>query len=213
MSLRVKQVGQRAHKLQAAGMTPGVTRLLKTGQACTQWEDSMRCLSHRLSCGVLAPLCLVVGSTGAAIAALDRYAGSFSASGTVMEGPAATSHQVTRRFTTSQRGTTGFSLQGTCQAYLVLSRSISADLVVDPRSGKVTGTYTGSRVGTAQLTGRQEGAGFDLVIEWPKPLYGDTTANMRIVSLDPDRFRIVVTDRIGVGGPVRPTTDLTLARQ
>jgi hypothetical protein len=167
--------------------------------------------SHGLSYGVVAVLCL--GSTGAATAALDRYAGSFSASGTVLEGPNATSHQVRCRFTTSQQGTAGFSFRGTCWAYLVLSRSISADLVVDPRSGKVTGTYTGSRVGTAQLTGRQEGADFDLVIEWPKPLYGDTTANMKVVSLDPDRFRIVVTDRIGVDGPVRPTTDLTLARQ
>ena len=93
------------------------------------------------------------------------------------------------------------------------SRSISADLVWDPRSGQVTGTYTGSRVGTAQLRGRQVGADFDLVIEWPKPLYGDTTAQMRVASLEPDRVRIVVTDRIGPNGPVRATTDLTLLRR
>jgi hypothetical protein len=169
--------------------------------------------SHRVSYSALLALCLIAGSAGAATTAFDRYAGVFSASGTVVEGPAATSHQVRCRFTTSQQGTAGFSLQGTCWAYLVLSRSISAKLVGDPTSGKVTGTYTGSRVGTAHLTGRQVGADFDLVIEWPKPLYGDTTATMRIVSLDPDRFRIVVTDRIGINGPVRPTTDLTLARQ
>jgi hypothetical protein len=83
----------------------------------------------------------------------------------------------------------------------------------DLRSGQVTGTYTGSRVGTAQLTGRQLGNDFDLAIEWPKPLYGDTTARMRVVSLDSDHFRIVVTDRIGLNGPVRATTDLTLLRQ
>jgi hypothetical protein len=52
-----------------------------------------------------------------------------------------------------------------------------------------------------------------LAIEWPKPLYGDTTARMRVTSLDPNRFRIVVTDRIGLNGPVRATTDLTLLRQ
>jgi hypothetical protein len=155
----------------------------------------------------------MAGSAGAATTAFDRYAGVFSASGTVVEGPAATSHQVRCRFTTAQQGTAGFSLQGTCWAYLVLSRSISANLMGDPTSGKVTGTYTGSRVGTARLTGRQVGANFDLEIEWPKPLYGDTTATMRIVSLDPDRFRIVVTDRIGLDGLVRSTTDLTLVRQ
>lgn len=169
--------------------------------------------SHRVSYSVVVALCLMAGSAGAATTAFDRYAGVFSASGTVVEGPATTSHQVRCRFTTSRQGTAGFSLQGTCRAYWVLSRLISADLVVDPRSGKITGTYTGSRVGTAHLTGRQVGADFDLAIEWPKPLYGDTTATMRIVSLDPDRFRIIVTDRIGIGGPVRPTTDLTLSRQ
>jgi hypothetical protein len=169
--------------------------------------------SHRVTYSATMALCLIADSVGAATTAFDRYAGVFSAAGTVVEGPAATSHQVRCRFATAHQGAAGFSLQGTCWAYLVLSRSISANLVGDPTSGKVTGTYTGSRVGTAHLTGRQVGADFDLVIQWPKPLYGDTTATMRIVSLDPDRFRIVVTDRIGINGPVRPTTDLTLARQ
>ena len=83
----------------------------------------------------------------------------------------------------------------------------------DPGSGQVTGTYTGSRVGTAKLTGRQRGTDFDLAIEWPRPLYGDTTARMRVASLNQNRFQIVVTDRIGANGPVRATTDLTLTRQ
>jgi hypothetical protein len=174
----------------------------------------MRCLSLQPSCGVVALLCLAAGGVvKAAPAALDRYTGSFSASGTILEGPSADSHHVRCRFTSLRQGATGLSLQGTCWAYLIISRSISADLVWDPRSGQVTGTYTGSRVGTAQLSGRQVGADFDLVIEWPKLLYGDTTAQMRVASLEPDRVRIVVTDRIGPNGPVRATTDLTLLRR
>lgn len=172
----------------------------------------MGCLSHRLLGGAIPLLCLATGGVGAAPSGVDRYAGSFSASGIILEGPDATSHRVRCRFTSQPQGATGLSLQGTCWAYLIISRSISADLVWDPRSGQVTGTYTGSRVGTARLAGRQTGADFDLTIEWPKPLYGDTTAQMRIASLGPDRFRIVVTDRIGVNGPVRATTDLTLLR-
>jgi hypothetical protein len=172
----------------------------------------MHCLLRWLSCGVLAPFCFVVGDAGAATAVLDRYAGSFAASGTVLVGPNANSHQVRCQFTASRQGATGLSLRGTCRAYLIISRSISVDLAWDPQSGRVTGTYTGSRVGPAQLIGRQVGADFDLTIEWPKPLYGDTTAQMRVASLDPDRFRIVVMDRIGVDGPVRATTDLTLLR-
>jgi hypothetical protein len=67
-------------------------------------------------------------------------------------------------------------------------------------------------VGKAQLTGKQMGADLDLTITWPKPLYGDTTANLRVDSVDADRFRIVVMDRIGVNGLVRATTELTLLR-
>ena len=173
----------------------------------------MDCLSHRLSCGVVLLLYSATGSAGAAPAVVDRYAGSFSATGTILEGPDASSHQVSCQFTIRQQGPTDLSLQGTCRAYLLIARSVSARLSWDPRSGKVTGTYTGSRVGTAQLRGRQVGTDFDLVIAWPRPLYGDTMAQMRVASLDPNRFRIVVTDRIGANGPVRATTDLTLLRQ
>jgi hypothetical protein len=56
------------------------------------------------------------------------------------------------------------------------------------------------------------GAKLDLTIQWPKPLYGDTIATLTVANVDPDRFRIVVLDRIGVNGPVRATTDLTLVR-
>jgi hypothetical protein len=170
-------------------------------------------LSHWLTYGVILLLYGVTGSAGAAPAVFDLYAGSFSGSGTIVEGPDADSHQVRCRFTILQQGAAGLSLQGTCWAYLIVARSVSARLSWDPRSGQVTGTYTGSRVGMAQLTGRQVGTDFDLAIEWPKPLYGDTTARMRVTSLDPNRFRIVVTDRIGLNGPVRATTDLTLLRQ
>ena len=173
----------------------------------------MDCNSRRLPYGIIPLLSLLAGYASAAPAALDRYAGSFSGSGSIVEGPNATSHQVRCHFTILQQGATSLSLQGICRAYLIISRSISANLAWDPRSGQVSGTYTGSRVGTALLRGRQVGTDFDLTIEWPRPLYGDTRARMRVASLDPSRFRIVVTDRIGENGPIRATTDLTLLRQ
>jgi hypothetical protein len=125
---------------------------------------------------LVAGLGLVFRSTPAKAAPLDRFVGSFSASGTVVEGPNANSHQARCSFTASQQGAVGLALRGTCWAYLVMSRSISADLVLDVRSGKVTGTYTGARVGTARLIGRKRGAALDLVINWPAPVYGDMTA-------------------------------------
>jgi hypothetical protein len=173
----------------------------------------MHCRSLRLSSGAILLSCAAIGGAGAAPVLFDLYAGSFSGAGTILEGPDASSHQVSCSFTIRQEGATGLSLQGTCRAYLLLARSVSARISWDPRSGQVTGTYTGSRVGTALLRGRQVGTDFDLTIEWPRPLYGDTRARMRVASLDPSRFRIVVTDRIGENGPIRATTDLTLLRQ
>lgn len=168
--------------------------------------------SHRVPWSIALLLSLPGGTAGAALTILERYAGTFSGSGTILEGPNADSHSVRCRFTIQPQGATGLSLRGTCRAYLIIARAISADLAWEPGSGRVTGTYTGSRVGTARLAGWQAGTDFDLTIEWPKPLYGDTTAQMTVRSLGQDRFRILVTDRIGVNGPVRATTDLTLLR-
>jgi len=173
----------------------------------------MHDLSSRRAYGAVLLACVATGGAAAAPAVFDLYTGSFSATGTILEGPDASSHRVSCSFAIRLQGATDLSLQGTCRAYLIMARSVSARLSWDPRSGQVTGTYTGSRVGTALLKGRQVGKDFDLAIEWPRPLYGDTTARMRVASLDASRFRIVVTDRIGTNGPLRATTDLTLLRQ
>jgi hypothetical protein len=144
--------------------------------------------------------------------ALGRFAGSFIGSGTVVEGPNATAHKVTCDSAVKPDGNQALTVRGICRAYLVFSRAISADLTLDPGTGRLSGTYTGSRVGTARLSGRLTGRAMDLAIRWPKPLYGDTRADMRIVSVGKDQLRILVTDRIGADGPPRTTTDLTLTR-
>lgn len=151
-------------------------------------------------------------AVSAAAAPLDRYTGSFNAEGVVADGPDATPREVSCDFKVLQRHPNQIALDGTCWAYLIFSRSVSADLSVDPRSGRVTGTYTGSRVGPARLTGRLDGPAIDVLINWPQPVNGQMTADMRIVSLAPDRLQILVTDRGGQGAP-RVTTNLALARQ
>jgi hypothetical protein len=165
----------------------------------------------RLFGGILVSLGAANGAHAESIA-LDRYVGVFAASGTILEGPDANSHPVRCRFTTSLQGATGLSLRGTCRAYMIISRSISVDLTWNPQSGHVIGTYTGSRVGTARLLGKQMGNELNLRITWPRPLYGDTTATLKVVGVDANQLRIVVMDRIGVNGPSRATTDLALLR-
>ena len=57
------------------------------------------------------------------------------------------------------------SISGTCRAAVVFSRRISADLRFDPGSKRYSGTYVGSIIGPAQLSGRRQG---DAVIS-PSP--------------------------------------------
>ena len=174
--------------------------------------EAMRRLLRYLPPAFLVPFCLI-GDAGAAAAVLNRYTGSYVGSGTILEGPNANSHEVSCSFTASPQGETGLTLRGSCSAYLIITRSVAVDLDWNPQTGRVTGTYTGARVGMAQLTGRQIGGDFDLRISWPKPLYGDTTAELSVATVDPDRFRIVVMDRIGPNGPFRATTNLMLSRR
>jgi len=169
-------------------------------------------MSRHIAAALLSGLAVSGGPAPATAASLDRFTGSFRASGTVVEGPKATAHRARCNFAVAPSGANRITLNGTCRAYLVFTRAISADLVSD-RSGRVTGTYTGARVGTARLSGRLRGGSLEMTVKWPKPLYGDTTANMRIVSLDRNRLKILVTDRIGIRGPTRQTTDLTLVRR
>lgn len=160
-----------------------------------------------------AVLILLSGAAPAQASPFERFTGSFSATGSIVEGPNADAHPVRCNFVAARQGASRLGLRGTCSAYLVIARSVSADLVLDPGSGRVTGTYTGARVGTARLTGRQQGRVISLSILWPAPVFGTMTSAMTIASLDPNRLRIVVLSRIGTDGPVRATTDLLLQRQ
>jgi hypothetical protein len=164
----------------------------------------------KLSClagGVAAML-----TVSAAAAPLDRYTGSFDAEGVVADGPHATPQEVKCDFEVLQRQPNQLALDGTCWAYLIFSRSVSADLSLNPQTGRMTGTYTGAKVGPARLTGQLAGLAIDLLISWPQPVNGHMTAGLRIVSLGPDRLRILVTDG-GEHGVPRVTTDLSLARR
>ena len=89
-------------------------------------------------------------AASAAAAPLDRYTGSFNAEGVVADGPDATPREVSCDFKVLQRHPNQIALDGTCWAYLIFSRSVSADLLLNPQSGRITGTYMGSKVGSGR---------------------------------------------------------------
>lgn len=143
--------------------------------------------------------CVATLTVSAAATPRDRYTGSFDAEGVVADGPDATPREVSCDLKVQQRRPNRLALDGTCWAYLIFSRSVGADLSLDPQSGRMTGTYTGSKVGPARLTGQLEGPTIDVLIAWPQPVNGHMTADMRIVSLGPEWIRSVVGSRGGLG--------------
>lgn len=142
---------------------------------------------------------------------LSRFQGQWHASGLVRRNARSDGNQVTCTMSGSH-GASSVSIGGTCRAYLIFTREIRADLSYDPRTGRYSGTYVGSRIGPASLSGRRFGDTVTLAIRWPKPVNGDTQATMIIRSLGSDAFRFVVTDHVAPGGPVETMTDLTFRR-
>ena len=163
-----------------------------------------------LSCGVTAL------SWSAAQAAeadfLERFRGSWSGSGKVQREGTSQPRQVTCSVAGSP-AENRISAQGSCRAFAIFNRPIGVDLVYDSGSGTYRGTYTGSRIGPARLSGTRKGDVVNLRIEWPRPVNGDTQAAMAIRNEGQGRLRITVADNLTPGGPVQQTSEIVLARQ
>jgi hypothetical protein len=143
---------------------------------------------------------------------LQRFRGNWAGSGKVQREGASQPRQVTCSVTGSP-AENRISAQGTCRAALIFSRSIGVDLAYDPRSGTYRGTYTGSRIGPARLTGTRSGDTVNLRIEWPRPVNGDTQAAMVIRNDGQGTLRITVADNLTPGGPTQQTSEIVLARR
>lgn len=173
----------------------------------------MTALSHRLSACALAASSLFISAPIQAQEAefLARFEGSWSGSGQVSRKEAENTNNVrcTMAGTPSENRV---SMSGTCRAALIFSRQIGADISYDAGSGRYTGTYTGSSIGPAALSGERNGDSVVMTITWPQPVRGDTTATMTISNSGNGQLSIVVTDEVEPGGPTAEVTNLALSR-
>ena len=168
-------------------------------------------LSRTTACLLLAAGAVISSPAVAAEADfLMRFAGSFSGGGTVQrnaeEGPAEVSCTLT-----GQPSTTGISMSGKCGAF-IFSKQIRADLTFDEASGRYSGTYVGSSIGAAKLSGKRKGNSVVLTITWPAPVNGDTKATMTIHNSGNGQLAITVTDEVSPGGPKAKVTQLALTQ-
>ncbi|MFC1456504.1 MULTISPECIES: hypothetical protein [Microvirga] len=142
----------------------------------------------------------------------ERFRGTWSGSGKVRREGASQLRQVTCSVTGAP-AENRISALGSCRAVVIFSHPIGVDLVHDPRSGTYPGTYTGSQIGPARLSGTRKGDAVNLRIEWPRPVNGDIQAAMVIRNDGRGRPRIMVAENLTPGGPVQQTTEIVLARQ
>lgn len=166
----------------------------------------------RLILPAVLALALPMGAAQAETDFLARFQGEWTGSGEVQR-RADEGAQSVNCTMAGQSGAATVAIGGTCRAYLIFSREVGADIRVDPATGRYTGTYRGSTIGTAQLDGTRNGNVVDLTITWPAVVNGDQTAKMQIINDGSGALRIVVSDQIGAGGPVQTTTDLRLSRR
>ena len=139
---------------------------------------------------------------------LQRFEGTFSGGGKVSRNEAERPTNV-RCTMNGNASANSISMSGTCRAAVIFSRKISANLRVDG-SGRYTGTYVGSSIGPARLSGKRSGDAVNLTITWPKPVRGDTRAYMTIRNSGDGRLAITITDEVPAGGPRAQVSSISL---
>lgn len=118
---------------------------------------------------------------------LRDLAGNWQGSGQVRLTPDASPMNVSCTLD-SQASEAAINMDGACRALAVFSRRIGADLKAN--GPRYTGSYVGSRRGTAQLSGTRSGRTLNLRVKWP----GTQTASMQVASLGSDRMRLVTRE-------------------
>ena len=158
-------------------------------------------------------LALVSTATNASAAAgnqafIDRFGGTWAGSGTVVR-DSVPWHVSCRAI--GRSAPNHLTVEGACSVSIVSVR-IAADIKYQPASGRYSGTYIGAKVGPAHISGRSSGNVVNFIVTWPKPVNGDTKAQMTILNTG-DKFRLTLLDNLTPGGPQVVTSDVILLRK
>ncbi|XWN32484.1 MAG: hypothetical protein ROR55_05025 [Devosia sp.] len=101
--------------------------------------------------------------------------------------------------------------EGVCRAMMIFRRPIGAKLIQE--GDRLTGTYTGSDLGVADLDGAlEEGRTAVLTMTFPREIHGDAEAMMTIHRPKDSEFTITTTDIMSSGEELT-TSQITFARK
>jgi hypothetical protein len=158
--------------------------------------------------GFVATLTLATANASAADeqAFIDGFGGSWVGSANVIKDSVPL--QVNCRIV-GQPTTNHIRIEGSCKL-LMFSVPIAADITYDPKSNRYSGTYIGSEVGPARVSGRRNGSVLNLAVTWPRVINGDDKGRMTIKNSGDGRLRITSFDNVVIGGGEEWTSDAKL---
>ena len=110
----------------------------------------------------------------------------------------------------SNAGASSFSMDGSCRALVVVSRSFNAKVKVSGNS--YSGTYVGVSGKASSLVGSRDGNTINLDVTWATETYGDRKATMTIQKVGEDGLQIRTIDKDPNSGKSIVTTQLDLKR-
>ena len=157
-------------------------------------------LSRPLIAAGIAAACLAVPALAQSGGYFNRYTGSWEGGGMVKLEKYSSPFDVSCKTRGAPVADSGFSLDGSCTALLIMSKDIAARLQRD-KNGLYTGVYTGSSSGPAKLRGKLQGDTLVLKVTWGRVIYDDNIAQMLISNRGDGDFTLKVIEKIK-GKPV-----------
>ena len=103
-----------------------------------------------------------------------------------------------------------YSMDGTCRALAVVSRSFNAK--VNSSGQSYAGTYVGISGKPSKLVGNRKGNTINFDVTWANAVYGDRKATMTIQKVGENGLRIRTIDKDPTTGKTIVTTQLDLRR-
>jgi len=159
---------------------------------------------------LLSYSCLTANANASDADFLNSLAGDWDGGGMVLTKIGGTKVNVSCNLK-SNASASAISMNGTCRALAVLTRSFSAN--VKAAGQRYTGNYTGPSGQPSRLVGSRKGDALNFNVTWARVTNGDRSANMMIEKVGQNGLRLQTVDRDLASGRSVVTSRIDLLRQ
>jgi hypothetical protein len=165
----------------------------------------LRLVSAAIACALLAPASAFASEE----AFLKSIEGRWTGGGIVLQKLGGPKVNVSCNMQ-STASAQSYSMDGSCRALVVVTRSFTARVKASGTS--YAGTYVGVSGKPSTLRGSRSGNAINLDVTWANEIYGDRKATMTIQKVGDNGLRIRTIDKDPSSGKSVVTTQLDLKR-